>query len=172
MPFPQRACRRPRPCLFRRPFRLSSTHHEEPTPDHRLKKPLERPSATVHATSYPPVHRTPFILEVMGNACCATSRPGDSSDVRKKQLLFAKSNQETKRIEAQYAGSDRTLSEDRASKGPLEGSVKEEVREGVPSQATLKSNAFYAAQSDTEESAGEGAPVSLHVLGGQAAGML
>ena len=107
----------------------------------------------------------------MGNACCATSRPGDSSDVRKKQLLFAKSNQETKRIEAQYAGSDRTLSEDRASKGPLEGSVKEEVREGVPSQATLKSNAFYAAQSDTEESAGEGAPVSLHILGGQAAGM-
>ena len=99
----------------------------------------------------------------MGNACCASSRPSDPSDVRKKQLLFAKSNRETKRIllpgttasycEAQYAGSDRTLSEDRAS-------------------TATKSNAFYAAQSDTEESAGEGAPVSLHVLGGQAAGML
>ena len=98
----------------------------------------------------------------MGNAsCCATSRPGDPSDVHKKQLLFAKSNQETKRIPtAQYAGSDRTLSEDRASTAAKEPTAKGK---------STKSNAFYAAQSDTEESAGEGAPVTLHVLGGQPA---
>ena len=92
----------------------------------------------------------------MGNACCATSRPGDSSDVRKKQLLFAKSNQE--RIER--------------TRDPIRDEQPGPPAQGLPAKGpSTKSNAFYAAQSDTEESAGEGAPVSLHILGGQAAGM-